>query len=315
MSTPSNSQSQIQEFPPSSKLILGNQCSNTYVCPGSGSGFAIQFNIIENDVSMLNLPSGYTVAASAVMDYTSVPQKALTNSPLTWWWKNVVLQYQGINGPTPMTCIQTGQGGFAVGLAQTLVTAFGISPSRICNAQLNPTLAPNSYDIIKIQFLFFITDIPPRTVPLLNDYLPSACVGPWMLSWIVKSTSVTDPSQSTFGISSTIPSKFQTNSCPALVSGVAPPTLYFTSKVSEDVNLSQYIENVKKSMGSSFSNKSFLNTIFVSKLCLFKRALAITAKITKVLSPVNALIPTSLAYPLKKSNRLLDPLGIILNSI
>jgi hypothetical protein len=251
--------------PSSSKLISGNQCSNIYVCPGSGSGFAIHFNIIENDVSMLSLSSGYTVAIAAANDYVNIPQKALTNSPLTWWWKNIVLLYEGLPGSTPMTCVQPGQGGFATGLAQTLVTAFGVSPSRICNAQLTPILGPNSYDITKIKFTFFITDVAPRTVPLANDYLPSACIGPWMLSWIAKSTNVTDPTQASLVIPSTIPSNYQSNSCPALIPGLPTPTLYFTSKVNSDENISEYIENIKKSIGASFSNQSFLNNIFVPK--------------------------------------------------
>ena len=38
-------------------------CANTYICPGVGNGYGIQFNITNADVSNLLQPSGLTIAA------------------------------------------------------------------------------------------------------------------------------------------------------------------------------------------------------------------------------------------------------------
>jgi hypothetical protein len=164
-----------------------------------------------------------------------------------------------------MTCVQPFQNGFAIGLAQTIVGAFGVSPTRVCNAQLSPTFAPNDIDISVVKFTFFITDVRPQFGLLHNDYLPSACIGSWVLSWLSKSTSVTAPNQAVTPVPASIPANLRSDSCPAIPTGAPAPTLYFTSKVSADVNIPEYIENLKRSFGSSFAHNSMLSGIFIPK--------------------------------------------------
>jgi hypothetical protein len=262
---------------PSSTLIPASRCANTYVCPGGGSGYGIQFNIVQMDIDTLIIPPtiqfnselwGLTVAAAAVRDYKAgITQTSL---PLLWWWNNFVMKYLGVAGPTPMTCVQPGQNGFAVGLAQTIVGAFNISPTRICNARLIPTVSANDVDIETVRFTFYITDIRPKS-PLPNDYLPSSCIGNWIMSWLSKSTSVTDPSVATTPIPADLPLAFQTDSCPGVtLSGPSgspsrsriTPTLYFTSEIDVDKDKILFIKNLKDSFRTSFSNNSMLAPIF-----------------------------------------------------
>ena len=242
--------------------ILPSQCANTYVCPGSGSGFGIQFNIVEADVSMLSLPSGLTVAASALQDYTATPQRSVTNDPLTWWWANIVLKFPGVAGPTPMLCVQPYQKGFAIGLAQTICSAFAISPSRVCGAKLTPTMEPNDIDVASVKFTFYITDVHPKSSPLANDYLPSACLGTWILSWLTKSTSITSPNQAIIPVPESIPASFQSENCPALLPGAPTPTLYFTNQVNIDKNIPVYIDILKNTFRNQFSPHTMLAGIF-----------------------------------------------------
>jgi hypothetical protein len=255
-------------------LIPASKCANQYTCPGGGSGYGIQFNIVQFDVDNLTIPSapdfdpaiqGITIAAatSAFNKTSLVPWL-----PLTYWYNTMILKYKGIAGPTPMTCTQRGPDGFAVGLAQVIVGAFGVSPSRICNAVMKPTIAPNDIDILSIKFTFYITDLHPAigVAPLDNDYLPAACVGSWIMSWLTKATLVLDPSnpQQQPPITQSLPLAFQSPQCP----GFAPPSptavLYFTSEVSSNNDKLVYIEKLKKSFGSIFGQKSFLRPIFDS---------------------------------------------------
>jgi hypothetical protein len=251
-------------------LIPATSCANTYVCPGGGSGYGIQFNIVSVDIDTLIVPNippfskdvhGLTVTAAANSDQAN--GKSLTSVPLTWWYNHYVLKYLGLAGPTPMSCIQPGPLGFAVGLAQTIVSAFGISPTRICNALLKPTYSGNDIDIAVVQFNFYITDIHPKS-PLRNDYLPATCAGMWMMQWLARSTSVTVPEYATIPVPQTIPITLQNANCPGLTAGAPSPTLYFTSEINIDYDKLEFIERLKKSFGQSFAKKSFLTGIFIN---------------------------------------------------
>jgi len=255
---------------PSQYLIPASSCANTYVCPGGGSGYGIQFNIVSVDIDTLIVPNnppyspdiaGLTVTAAANSDQAN--GKSLTSVPLTWWYNHYVLKYLGLAGPTPMSCVQPGPLGFAVGLAQTIVAAFGISPERICNALLKPTYSGNDIDIAVVQFTFYITDIHPKS-PLRNDYLPSACAGMWMMQWLARSTSVTVPEYATIPVPQTIPITLQNANCPGLTAGAPAPTLYFTSEINVDNNKLQFIQRLRESFGQSFAKKSFLTSIFIT---------------------------------------------------
>jgi hypothetical protein len=252
-----------------SRLVSPENCSNTYTCPGGGSGYGIQFNITTYDIDTLQVlsPDGsgqmITVTAAAGVDYRN--RKFQTDNPLTWWWNFVVLTYKGLAGPTAMSCIKNGQSGFATGLAQTITAAFGISPSRICNAKLISTIAPNDVDIASVKFVFYITDVyPTLTTPLRNDYLPSSCLGPWIMTWLSKATSVTQPN--TLGVTPTVPPgiplELQSKSCPGIIPGApARSFLGFTAKITDDKNELMHLENLRASFRSAFSEKSFLSPI------------------------------------------------------
>lgn len=292
----------------STTQFTGKTCANTYICPGGGKGFAIQFNITDADVDMLLIETSdgqMTITAAANKDFTSSPQLGLTKGALAWWWKNVVLKYQGQPGPTPMLCIQSGQNGFAVGLAQAIVSAFSVSTSRICGAKLIPTFAPNGVDITVVKFNFFITDIRPQTTPLPNDYLPSSCLGTWILSWIVKSTSPTSPPQAVVPVPATIPVNLQSVNCPAVPVGSPTPTLYFTSEINSDENMKVFLENLRNTFRGSFSNTSFLSSIFSTKTMEHATNLAGTSVIlngegTSIFSPPATILDYygMYAYPL-----------------
>jgi hypothetical protein len=254
---------------PSSSLIPATGCANTYVCPGGGSGYGIHFNIVSVDIDTLIVPNnppfspdvaGLTITAAANSDQAK--GKSLTNVPLTWWYNNFVLKYLGLAGPTPMSCVQPGPLGFAVGLAQTISSAFGISPTRVCNAVLKPIYAGNDIDISVVQFTFYITDIHPQ-IPLHNDYLPSACAGMWMMQWLARSTSVTEPSYSTIPVPKSIPITIQNANCPGLTANNSAPTLYFTSEVNTEKNHKLFIKNLRHSFKKSFAKTSFLSSVFM----------------------------------------------------
>jgi len=254
---------------PSQYLIPATSCANTYVCPGGGSGYGIQFNIVAVDVDTLIVPNnppfapdvaGLTVSAAAYSDQAK--GKCLTSVPLTWWYNNYVLKYLGLAGPTPMSCVQPGPLGFAVGLAQTIVSAFGISPTRICNAKLQPTYAGNDVDILVVQFTFYMTDIHPQ-LPLRNDYLPSSCAGMWMMQWLARSTNITVPEYATKPVPENIPITLQNANCPGLTARAPAPTLYFTAEVEMEKNNRIFIKNLKHSFGQSFAKVSFLTGIFI----------------------------------------------------
>ena len=250
-----------------STVIPSSNCANTYICPGGGTGYGIQFNITNADIDTLIIPStGLSIAAAASADYNNGSNTTSTysSSPITWWWKNIVQKFPGLAGPTPMLCIQKGQNGFAVGLAQTIVAAFGVSPSRICNAQMYPVLASNDVDISVVKYVFYINDINPRTLPMANDYLPSACLGAWIVSWLVRSTNVTFPNNAVVPPPSSIPDKFRSESCPVL-DGAPAPTLYFTNNVNVDKDSPIFIEKLKDSFRNSFNNNSILAGIFIPK--------------------------------------------------
>jgi len=184
-------------------LIPAVNCSNQYTCPGGGTGYGIQFNIVPLDINTLLLPP-YDASALTVDTATSVYNKSLKSIPpssspsysayskslltdepvplesLTWWYNSQVLGYKGKASLTPMDCIPNGAPGFAIGLATAIVNSFGISGSRICNAVLKPSYSTNDVDITTIKFTFYINDIVPAN-PLWNDYLPSSCVGTWIM--------------------------------------------------------------------------------------------------------------------------------------
>lgn len=242
----------------------GANCANTYVCPGAGSGYGIQFNILSSDIDSIYIPNlQLTISAAANSDYSN--GIAFTNLPLTWWWKNIVLKYPGIPGPTPMNCVQQYQNGFAVGLAQSIVSAFKVSPNRVCNAKLVPSYSPNNIDISSIKFTFYLTDIRPITSPLANDYLPCSCLGAWMMTWLSKSTNVIQPNNASSLVPASIPLELQSSSCPGLTPGTISPTLYFTSEINVDKDKLSYIEKLKESFSPVFSEKSFLSSIFMNK--------------------------------------------------
>ena len=250
-------------------------CANTYICPGAGEGYGIQMNITGGDIDTLVIPTtGLTVAASASQDAKRVndqlsasivpgtPSASLpefvSDNALTWWWNNVVKNYAGIVGTTPMNCIQPGRKGFAIGLAQTIVAAFGISPLRICNATLTPTKAANNIDIAIVKFTFYLTNLRP-TAPLSNDYLPAACAGEWIVTWLNKATNPTNPTASVIPPTSTVPDNLQSKECPARVEGTPAPTLYFTNV---DKDTPEYIEKLRQSFSTKFAKKSFISALF-----------------------------------------------------
>ena len=248
-------------------------CANSYICPGAGNGYGIQFNITNADVSNLLQPSGLTVAAAANQSSElslnrnagspSVTDIASSSVPLTWWWYNVVLQYPGLTGSTPMTCIQPGQYGFAVGLAQLIISAFNVSPYRICNAKLHPTFDVNDIDISQVKFTFYITNTRP-TSPLKNDYLPAACIGEWVVTWMARSNNILSPVESDILVTNEIPVKFQTANCPALNPNAPIPTLYFTNEINIDNDTPVFIEKLKDSFRPVFSEKSFISKLLKS---------------------------------------------------
>jgi len=251
-----------------------SNCANPYLCPGGGTGYGIQFTIKTYDVDSLTVPQstqfnqdvrGLTVTAASESDYKAGISQA--NTALTWWWNNFVLKYPGLVGATPMACIQPGQTGFAIGLAQSITSAFGISPSRVCNASLHPSMSGNDIDIDYVKFTFYITDVHPTSTPLANDYLPSACLGNWIMLWLSKSTSVLQPNISTIPVTATIPPELQSLSCPASAPGPnsPSPTLYFTSEINIDKNKLLYIESIKDSFRPAFSQKSILSNVFIKK--------------------------------------------------
>ena len=268
-------------------------CANTYICPGVGNGYGIQFNITNADVSNLLQPSGLTIAAAATAnkpselysnissttssgtDASSAPVRNIANSsapvtdiasstvPLTWWWYNVVLQYSGLPGSTPMTCVQPGQIGFATGLAQLIISAFNVSPYRICNAKLHPTFDVNDIDIAHVKFTFYITNIRPAS-PLRNDYLPAACIGEWVVLWMARSNSILSPVESNILVTNEIPAKIQSANCPALDPNAPSPTLYFTNEINIDNDTPIFIEKLKDSFSPVFSEKSFISNLLKS---------------------------------------------------
>jgi hypothetical protein len=250
-------------------------CANTYICPGAGEGYGVQMNITSGDIDTLVIPTtGLTVAASASEDAKTVnaqlsasippgtPSSSLpdfvSDNALTWWWNNVVKNYAGIVGTNPMNCIQPGRNGFAVGLAQTIVTAFGISPTRICNATLIPTKAANNIDIATVKFTFYVTNLRPSS-PLNNDHLPAACAGEWIVTWLNKATNPTQPTQAVIPPTPTVPENLQSKECPARVEGAPSPTLYFTNV---DKDTPEFIEKLRQSFSTKFSKKSFLSVLF-----------------------------------------------------
>ena len=254
--------------------VTALNCANTYVCPGGGSGYGIQFVIRQFDVGTLIVTApptgstnqfkpehyGLTVTAAATSSFRK--KEIQTSSPLTWWYNNFVVAYIGLAGPTPMSCIQPGRNGFAVALAQTITSAFGISPSRVCGATLIPSMSANEIDISFVKFTFYLTDVRPLTSPLRNDYLPSSCLGIWILSWLAKSTSVTLPSLATIPVPAVMPENLVSQNCPLLRPGAPSPTLYFTSEVNVDNEKLLYIENLRESLKTSFAKESILSNIF-----------------------------------------------------
>lgn len=253
--------------------ILAKNCANTYICPGGGTGYGVQFVIQQYDVGTLIIPApptgttnqfkpeqyGLTVTAAATSDFKA--NLAQTASPLTWWWNNYVINYQGLPGPTPMSCIQPGRTGFAVGLAQTITSTFGISPSRICGAALIRTQAANEIDTSFVKFTFYITDVRPLSTPLRNDYLPSSCLGPWIMTWLAKSTSVTQPNLATIPVPAVLPDNLVSPNCPLLRVGAPSPTLYFTSEINIDKDKLLFIEKLRESFKGSFAKESILSNI------------------------------------------------------
>jgi hypothetical protein len=216
----------------------------------------------------------------------------------------MVLKYAGIAGPTPMTCVQRGPDGFAAGLAQVIVGAFGISPSRICNASMKPTVAPNDIDVLSIKYTFYITDIRPSITvsPLPNDHLPASCIGTWIMSWLTKATLVLDPNnpQQQPPITPTLPLAFQTPQCPAFAPPSASTVLYFTAEVSSNKDKLEYIEKLKKSIGSVFGQQSFLKPIFNSSIENLTNVTASSVQLhgsnTNIFSPPATLLDILVMY-------------------
>jgi hypothetical protein len=209
--------------------------------------------------SAASAPSVSMTARSPSM----TPPPYVSSSSVTWWWNNIVLKYNGIPTTSPTKCIQSGQSGFAVQLAQTIVSAFGISPYRICNPTLTPVTVNdgNNVDISSIKFSFYINDIRPA-LSLANDYLPASCAGPWIVSWLSNATNFVSPQNAVVPPTSAIPLNFQSPSCTPLVPGAPAPTLYFTNV---DKETPKYIEDLKTIFRQKFAPTSFLSVLFTSK--------------------------------------------------
>jgi hypothetical protein len=314
-STTNPSMSSVTNTPSPRATVPSNpisNCANPYLCPGGGTGYGIQFTIKTYDIDSITVPEssqfsnsirGLTVTAAAESDYkVGISQ---TDTSLTWWWNNFVLNYPGLVGPTSMSCIQPGQSGFAIGLAQSITSAFSISPSRVCNASLHPSMAGNDIDIDYVKFTFYITDVHPRSTPLANDYLPSTCLGNWIMLWLSKSTSVLQPNLSTIPVTASIPPELQSLSCPALAPGAPSPTLYFTSEINIDKNKLLYIESIKDSFRPAFSQKSILSNVFIKKNIehatnLMGTSVILNGKTTTIYSSPQTIVDyyAMYAYPL-----------------
>jgi hypothetical protein len=237
-------------------------CSDTHTCPGNGTGYYISFNILPGDV-------GNIVDAKGLTMIMNDPK-----TPLNYWWDHYVTNYRGVTAPPGYPCIQPGKSStsdpdgsrsYATALAMALLYAFNVSPSRVCNAKLISYYTMDEITLESVKFVFVITDLHPKApfANLSNDHLPSACLGPWITSWLSTSSAAISPKDAIYPPTLTIPAQFVSVNCP-----VSAPDdgsrLYFSGEVNVEENKNKILHNfmgdVKNSI-QGISNKSYLNQI------------------------------------------------------